>query len=89
MVHNIVLRNFNELMSQYHKTDNLLQEQSQKYYSRLIDTLNNSKNQVLLFGEKSIFNNEDFFLHNHTNVASTYYNDNFQTKPISINIYFR
>lgn len=89
MVHNIVLRNFNELMSQYHKTDNLLQEQSQKYYSRLIDTLNNSKNQFLLFGEKSIFNNEDFFLQNHTNVASAYYNDNFQTKPILINIYFR
>ncbi|CAH1723431.1 unnamed protein product [Aphis gossypii] len=62
-------------MSQYHKTDNLLQEQSQKYYSRLIDTLNNSKNQFLLFGEKSIFNNEDFFLHNHTNVEIVWCKD--------------
>ncbi|XP_060854217.1 uncharacterized protein LOC132932046 [Rhopalosiphum padi] len=68
VVHNIVLRNFNELMSQYHKTDNLLQEQSQKYYSRLIDTLNHSKNQFLLFGEKSMLNNEEFFLQNYTNV---------------------
>jgi hypothetical protein len=76
MVHNIVLRNFNESMSQYHKTDNLLQEQSQKYYSRLIDTLNHSKNQFLLFGEKSMLNNEEFFLQNYTNVASAYYNDN-------------
>jgi len=70
MVHNIVLRNFNELMSEYHKTDYLLQEQSQKYYSRLIDVLNPSKNQLLLFGEKSMFIDEDFFLQNHTNVAS-------------------
>ncbi|XP_060861089.1 uncharacterized protein LOC132938331 [Metopolophium dirhodum] len=68
MVHNIVLRNFNELMSEYHKTDYLLQEQSQKYYSRLIDVLNTSKNQFLLFGEKSMFIDEDFFLQNHTNV---------------------
>jgi len=70
MVHNIVLRNFNELMSEYHKTDYLLQEQSQNYYSRLIDVLNISKTQFLLFGEKSMFIDEDFFLQNHTNVAS-------------------
>lgn len=71
MVHNIIQQNFNELLSQYHKTDYLLQEQSQKYYSRLIQTLNPSKHQFLLFGEKSMFNNEeDFFLQNHTNVAS-------------------
>jgi len=57
-------------MSEYHKTDYLLQEQSQKYYSRLIDVLNPSKNQFLLFGEKSLFIDEDFFLQNHTNVAS-------------------
>ncbi|XP_025193925.1 uncharacterized protein LOC112593639 [Melanaphis sacchari] len=75
VVHNIVLRNFNELMSQYHKTDNLLQEQSQKYYSKLIDTLNHLKNQFLLFGEKSMFNNEDFFLQNHTNVEIVWCKD--------------
>jgi len=57
-------------MSQYHQTDYLLQEQSQMYYSRLIDTLNPSKNQFLLFGEKSMFNNENYFLQNYTNVAS-------------------
>jgi len=57
-------------MSQYHKTDYLQQDQSQKYYAKLIDTLNPSKNQFLLFGEKSMFNNEDFFLQNYTNVTS-------------------
>lgn len=69
-------------MSQYHKTDYLLQEQSQKYYARLIDTLNPSKNQFLLFGEKSMFNNEDIFKQNYTNVTSAQYNNNYLKIPI-------
>lgn len=69
VVHNVLLRNINKLMSQYHIPDYLLQEQGQKYYSKLIHTLNPSKNQYLLFGEKSTFNNLDFFQQNHKNVT--------------------
>uniref|UniRef100_A0A2S2R8Z9 Uncharacterized protein n=1 Tax=Sipha flava TaxID=143950 RepID=A0A2S2R8Z9_9HEMI len=68
MVHNVVLRNINDFMSQYHTPDYLPQEQGQKYYSKLIHTQNHSKNKYLLFGEKSTFNNLDFFQQNHKNV---------------------
>jgi tRNA(Leu) C34 or U34 (ribose-2'-O)-methylase TrmL len=69
MVHNVVLRNINDFMSQYHTPDYLPQEQGQKYYSKLIHTQNHSKNKYLLFGEKSTFNNLDFFQQNHKNVT--------------------
>lgn len=60
VVHNIFLRNINELMYQYHQTDYLTQGRGQEYYSKLIHTLNPLKNQYMLFSEKSEFNNKDF-----------------------------
>lgn len=69
VVHNVLLRNINKLMSQYHIPDYLPQEQGQMYYSKLIHALSPSKNQYLLFGEKSMFNNLDIFQQNYENVT--------------------
>lgn len=53
MTHKIFLRNITKWISQYHQIDYLPQEQGQKYYSKLIQTLIPSKNQILLFEENS------------------------------------
>lgn len=70
VVHNIVLRNVNELKSQYHQTYYLPQNQSQLYYSQLIHILTPSNKHFILFGEKSTFNNLSFFQQNNKNVIS-------------------
>lgn len=70
MVRNIVLRNVNEMESQYHQTHYLPQNQSQMYYSKLIHTLTPSNKHFILFGEKSTFNNFSFFQQNNKNVIS-------------------
>lgn len=72
VIRNILLRNINDL-SRYHQTDNLPQERDQKYYFKLIRAINHSNTQFLLFGEKSIFNNNsDFFQQNDKNVIIKY-----------------
>jgi len=60
----------NEWITQYHQTDYQRQERGQKYYSKLIHTLIPSKNQFLLFGENSTFNNLYLFQQNNKNVSS-------------------
>lgn len=56
------------MMSQYHYYDNL-QEQDQTYYSKLINTLNLSNEQILIFGEKTVFNNLELIRKNKKNVT--------------------
>lgn len=69
---NIILRNINEL-PRYHQID-YLHEQDQNYYFKLIHhAQNHSNTQFLLFGEKSIFNNNsEFFEKNNKNVIIIY-----------------
>lgn len=71
VVHNLFLGNINEFLHQYLQTDYLPQETGQEYYYKLIHTLNPLKTQYILFSEKSVFNNSDFFttLVNNKNVT--------------------
>lgn len=51
-------------MSQYHHTDYQPQEQDLKYYSKLIQALNFSNNELLLFIDKQMFSNINYFQQN-------------------------
>lgn len=51
-------------MSQYHHTDYQPQERDLKYYSKLIQALNFSNNELLLFIDKLPFINLNYFQQN-------------------------
>lgn len=74
VVHNVFQRNIIELLSMYHQTDYLPQEQGQEYYSKLIHILNPSRNKLLVFSERSKFNDLNLFQQNNKNVTLCYTN---------------
>lgn len=69
LVRNVILKNNNELVSQFHQFENQPLER-EMYYSKLIHILNSPKKTFMVFAENSTFNNLYMFQQNYKNVIS-------------------